>query len=158
MHLLTRPTLVLTAVLLMMLAGGATLAFAKSKGLVFDGHHLSMHFTMSEGRLVSSTPSFLGANPAEVPFGPRRGQRTLMEEEDLARDLFVNLAESQTRQALIYPVAAPEILTRASKRFDLGAPVGLPADLMSGHQREKLMRLIGVYYHHFKHRFAYNWG
>src|SRR2546428_11032441 len=36
-----------------------------------EGHHLSLNFTLAEGQLVASTPSFFGSNPAEEPEGPR---------------------------------------------------------------------------------------
>lgn len=34
---------------------------------------------------MATTPAFLGANPAEVPSGPRKGLRVLAVEEDLGR-------------------------------------------------------------------------
>src|SRR5688572_6893381 len=42
----------------------------------FEGHHLSMNFVVS-GEKVSVTPTFWGANPAEVKDGPKKGKRTL---------------------------------------------------------------------------------
>src|SRR5947209_1229302 len=49
------------------------------------GHHIGLHFTVVAGDLVAPTPLFFGANPAQVRHGPATGQRTLAEEEDLAR-------------------------------------------------------------------------
>ena len=40
-------------------------------------HHVSLHFDVVNGTAISSTPSFAGANPAEVKDGPQKGQRTL---------------------------------------------------------------------------------
>src|SRR5690606_8983142 len=42
-------------------------------GWRFEGHHLSLNFTIVGGEAVASAPAFLGANPAEVREGPRRG-------------------------------------------------------------------------------------
>ena len=36
----------------------------------FEGHHLSLNFTLVNGRIFSVTPSFWGSNPAEVKEGP----------------------------------------------------------------------------------------
>src|SRR5262245_47901582 len=58
-----------------------------------EGHHLSLNFTLNDGKVVASTPAFFGANPAAVKDGPRKGLRTLPDAEDLARDLFKSLDE-----------------------------------------------------------------
>src|SRR5688572_16850740 len=42
-------------------------------GWRFEGHHLSMNFTIVDGKAVSGTPVFLGSNPGEVKEGPRKG-------------------------------------------------------------------------------------
>ena len=41
-------------------------------GYRFEGHHISLNFTIVNGRIASS-PNFFGANPAEVKEGPRVG-------------------------------------------------------------------------------------
>lgn len=43
-------------------------------GYRFEGHHISLNFTIANGRIASS-PSFFGDNPAEVKEGPRAGLR-----------------------------------------------------------------------------------
>ena len=50
-------------------------------------HHVSLHFDVVNGTAIASTPSFAGANPAEVKDGPQKGQRTLGTLEDTARAL-----------------------------------------------------------------------
>jgi hypothetical protein len=52
-------------------------AEAGSWGWRFEGHHLSLNFLVVKGHLVAVTPSFWGANPAEVKSGPRQGLRTM---------------------------------------------------------------------------------
>ena len=110
-----------------------------------EGHHLSMHFTVAGGEVVSSTPAFLGAHPAEVEHGPKKGLRVLGDEEDLARDLMASLDTAQTRSAVISPIAPADIVTRADRRVDIGEPVGLPASEMSVEQRQRLASLVGLY-------------
>lgn len=110
-----------------------------------DGHHLSLNMTVIHGEGISVTPSFFGANPAEVRHGPDKGLRILREEEDSARSLVRSLNTEQLHQCTIYPTAPPDLITRASRRVELGEPVGLPADMMTANQRERLLRLIEVY-------------
>ena len=110
-----------------------------------EGHHLSLNYTIVDGETVSPTPSFFGANPAEVLSGPEKGLRILKEEEDLARDLLLSLDPGQREQATLYPVAPPDIVTRSSPRVEIEGAAGLLASAMSGEQRGKLMALIGVY-------------
>ena len=114
-------------------------------GWKVEGHHLSLNFTMADGDAVSSTPSFFGANPAEVKEGSQKGLRILQAEEDRARELFFALEPGQRGRALIYPEAPPEILTRASRRVETPERVGLSAELMSADQRKMLMSLLTVY-------------
>ena len=64
-----------------------------------EGHHLSLNFTIEDGKVLGSTPAFFGANPAEVKNGPRKGLRTLPEADDRARELFASLDEAQKKTA-----------------------------------------------------------
>ena len=40
-------------------------------GWRFEGHHLSLSFTVLDGHIASITPSFWGTNPGKVLTGPR---------------------------------------------------------------------------------------
>lgn len=114
-------------------------------GWQVDGHHLSLNITVVEGKKISVTPSFFGANPAVVPRGPHRGLRILREEEDAGRSLLESLDAEQMYQCTIYPAAPPDIITRASRRARIKPAAGLPASAMTADQRERLVRLIEVY-------------
>ena len=113
-----------------------------------EGHHLSLHYAIKNGRLVSSSPTFLGANPHEVVQGVHKGLRALDLEEDLALALMNSLDEAQKRKAIFDDVAPFDILTMADRRARLeGSPEGLPASEMSSQQYEMLMHLIAEYAH-----------
>ena len=56
------------------------------------------------GRVVGA-PSFFGANPAEVPEGPRKGLRALAAEEDLGRAVLQSLDPEQRKVAVVDPKA-----------------------------------------------------
>ena len=67
-------------------------------GWRFEGHHVSLNVSVVPGGGVSVTPTFLGADPAEVGFGPLAGLRVLRVEEDLARELVTSLTPAQRAQ------------------------------------------------------------
>ena len=110
-----------------------------------EGHHVSLNYSVFGDELIAVTPSFLGCNRAEVLHGPHKGQRILPDEEELGRALLVSLDEPERQRAVIYPVTPREFFTRASRRVEIDAPLGLPASLMTADQRDRLMRLIRVY-------------
>ena len=110
-----------------------------------EGHHLSLHFTIVDGRTVASSPSFLGANPAQVRTGPKAGLRVLREREDAARGLVMALDSSQRAAAVIVDVAPNDILTEAELAVDPLSPVGVKAASLSPNQRELLMGVIEAY-------------
>ena len=83
---------------------------ADTWGWRFEGHHISLHFTIANNELVSPTPIFLGANPAEVRHNDRAIIRPCGEEEDLARDLLASLDADQKRIAIICDAAPPDIV------------------------------------------------
>jgi hypothetical protein len=108
-----------------------------------EGHHLSLNFTVEAGKVLSATPFFMGANPAVVKAGPRKGLETLPEAEDQARKLFASLDKDQ-RKVAHRPKAFPEIEEAVAKP-GVGPPVGLPATKMSAAQRDTLWKLIEGY-------------
>lgn len=110
-----------------------------------EGHHVSLHFTVVNGTLVASTPSFFGSNPAEVREGPQKGLRLLADQEDAARVVLMSLDESQRALAVIQSVAPNEIVTTNKVDVDPLSPVGVTADRLTASQRDMLMKLIDAY-------------
>ena len=123
-------------------------------GYRVEGHHLSQNFTISNGR-VAGSPSFFGANPAEVRDGPRKGLRALAREEDLARELLSALTAEQKKTAIVAPEAYKDILTTAERKAALkGQPSGLSAAKMNGRQKELLQALLDEYAHNMPEQIA----
>ncbi len=115
-------------------------------GWRFEGHHLSVNYTIIDNRWICATPLFFGANPAEVRHGEREGLRALAVEEDLARELLFDLDGEQRRQAIVNTEAPTDILTRNSAYVrDEVEPEGLSAVDMNQSQRNGLRRLVEVY-------------
>jgi hypothetical protein len=110
------------------------------------GHHVAIHVTVADGRVVASSPSFLGANPAIIPSGPRAGERTLTGEELLARELVAGLPDDARAIAIVDAVAPPEILTSNAARADGGrVPHGLAHADMPRDSQARLEALIRHY-------------
>jgi hypothetical protein len=118
-------------------------------GWRFEGHHLSLSFTL-RGDAIATTPSFFGANPAEVRSGPKKGLRVLAAEEDEARKLLAALDEGQRRVAVIDSRSYGEIVTRAAPRVDPIDGRGLEARAMTEAQREQLRRLVETHAESFE--------
>jgi hypothetical protein len=113
-------------------------------GWRFEGHHLSVNFTLIAGKTISATPSFLGANPGEVRGETLKGTRPLAAEEDLARTLATALHEAS--KPVVYTAKPPdEILTGSDRKIKQLEPVGILASDMTPAQQEGLLKLIAEY-------------
>jgi hypothetical protein len=108
-----------------------------------EGHHLSLNFTVDAGKVVSATPSFFGANPAEVKNGKAKGLRPLPGAIDKFRAL-LDLLSAEEKKVAKQPKLFPEI-EEAVKVPGVGKPVGLPAAKMNAPQKAALRKLIDVY-------------
>lgn len=71
------------------------------------GHHVSLNFTVVEGRYLTTTPCLFGAEPADYGV-----YHPLKEDEQLGFDLLNSLNHEQRRQAVIHDVAPPNFVTR----------------------------------------------
>ncbi len=114
-------------------------------GWRFEGHHLSLNFTVVDGAPVAWAPAFLGANPAEVREGSRAGLRALALEEDLARELVRSLDGGQRAQALVDTEAPRDILTGNALEIDPLEPAGISITDLRPDQVDALVRLIDEY-------------
>ncbi|HSB12262.1 MAG TPA: DUF3500 domain-containing protein [Blastocatellia bacterium] len=118
---------------------------SKPWGWRLEGHHVALNFTLVEGKTISSTPAFLGANPAEVLQGARKGLRALAPEEDLARQLIKSLDDKQRAQAVVSEKAPSDILSTNLRKAEPLKPAGLAASKLGQKQQEILMTLLGEY-------------
>jgi hypothetical protein len=114
-------------------------------GWRFEGHHLSLNFTLAGDRMAADTPSFFGANPAEVRKGPKKSLRVLAAEEDEARALLAMLSADQRREAVFDSRSFGDIVTGNAAKVDPLNPVGIAAPKMDDRQRAQLVKLIETY-------------
>lgn len=136
-------------------------------GWRFEGHHISLNYTLADGQILSPTPTFFGSNPAEATLGSVGALRPLGSVEDLARELMHTLEPGQCAAAILAPVAPTDIVLANQPRAAEGtlpspshlspaqqealrytrAPKGLAAAAMHPTQREILLALVGEYIH-----------
>ena len=114
-------------------------------GWRFEGHHMSMNFTIADDKVVVGTPVFFATNPAEVLQGPRKGLRVLANEEDIARKLAKTLTDEQKQQAIIFDKAPRDILTSAKKKVEPLEGGGLGYEQFDDAQKKILAHLIDIY-------------
>ena len=108
----------------------------------FQGHHLSLNFTILNGK-TEIAPRFMGANPATVKSGSRKGERTLAVEEDLGLELINSI---QDKQKAIFSARSPnDIVTGNTPEVDPLNPVGIKLEDLSAANQEILLRLIHEY-------------
>ena len=117
-------------------------------GFRVEGHHLTLNFTMNNGKVIADTPAFMGANPAEVRQGPRAGLRVLAPEEDLGRLLVLSL-DAQQKQTAVLPGNAPNDIRTGENlvidnipNFDILKPTGISASRLNAKQQETLIALV----------------
>src|SRR4029079_11250954 len=108
----------------------------------FEGHHVSLNFTIGGDSIAVDAPSFLGANPAKVPRGPKAGLRVLAAEEDEARALLTSLTEAQRGEAVFEARTYGDIVTSNAAKVDPLQAVGLSAAAMTETQRAQLLKLV----------------
>ena len=89
-------------------------------GWRFGGHHVSLNNLVVDGELASTTPSFLGADPATSPLLGGAVNRPLAQIEDLARDLLRSLPTELAERAVLLPHAPSDIVTANRTRVSEG--------------------------------------
>lgn len=112
-------------------------------GWRFEGHHLSLNFTIVNGQLISETPAFWAANPGKVASGPREGLRVLGGVEDTARTLVKSLNDAQKAKAIVMEKAPDDILTKDLQQAEPLEDKGLPFSELDEAQKKTFWALVG---------------
>jgi Protein of unknown function (DUF3500) len=79
-------------------------------GWRFGGHHVSLNNLVVDGRLVATTPCFLGADPASAPLLGGVAARPLAAPQDLAHELVRSLRPEAAARAVLIPRAPSDIV------------------------------------------------
>jgi hypothetical protein len=110
----------------------------------FEGHHISLNFTVLNG-LPQIAPRFFGANPATIPSGSRKGERTLIQEEDLGLELIRSLNDKQRDIAIFQNESFFDIVTANSEEVSPLNPVGIKFKELNNSQQLVFLHLIDLY-------------
>ncbi len=119
-------------------------------GLRFDGHHLSLNWTVSANGQVSTEPMFVGSEPREVPAEwQRKGLRILANEEDAGLTLWQSLDNKQLERSEL--VFAPEhdgkrpMFLGSGRIVNNSLPIGLSRGDMNPQQQQFLDNIVETY-------------
>jgi len=123
-------------------------------GWRLEGHHISLNFAASNGKLVSSTPSFFGANPAVVPSGKDKGWQVLKMETELGFALVNALTKDQLTKALVDDDAFSDILSFNKRKATGPEPKGIAFSALDEAQKKLFLQLLDVYVRNYQLGFA----
>lgn len=115
---------------------------------------MSINFASVRNELVSSTPSFLGTNPAIVQKGEQKGKEILKLETDLGFELCNSFSAEQKQKAIFSETALPEIVMTNKRKAQLIDPIGLTYREMNASQQKIFMRLLEVYVKNYQFDFS----
>lgn len=87
-------------------------------GWRFGGHHVSLNNLVVDGRVVSTTPCFLGADPASSPLLGFAALRPLGTAEDLARDLVRSLTPGLAGRAVLLSRSPNDVVAGNSTKVE----------------------------------------
>ena len=120
----------------------------KSWGWRFEGHHLSLNFTVAPGE-VSVTPTFFGASPAKVESGVLAGFRNQRGVHEAGFALINALDEKQ--KAVVIAAGAPPFdiiagnLNKPAATWDdwkKQAPQGIEVKTLTAIQKDLVQRIL----------------
>jgi hypothetical protein len=114
-------------------------------GWKFEGHHISVNFTLVDGKPVVFAPSFFGSNPAVVKEGPQAGKRALREEEESARALMAALSDEQKKKVIFTTEAPREMVTAENREAKVLDSAGMAYSEMTAAQRRLFEKVLDAY-------------
>ena len=123
-------------------------------GWRLEGHHLSLNFSSKDNKLVAGTPGFMGANPAVVQSGPKKGLQPLEEETKAGFALLHSLSKEQLDKAVISNRAPGDIITFVNRKAMIENPQGIYYTDLNKQQQVQLMSLVEVYIRRYTKLFA----
>lgn len=114
-------------------------------GWRFEGHHLSLNYSVKDGKIVSSTPEFFGANPGLIDAGPGRSLRVLGKREDLARQILKASPDQQQAKLWISKEAPDDIRGGGVAQPIVDDSKGVAYAEMTPEQQQLLKQLLAEY-------------
>ena len=110
----------------------------------WEGHHLTITFTLMGDQIISQTPKAFSSEPNTVPSGPHKGL-VVLENEALGRALYRDLSESARKAALVSDSSYGNILTRPGREDRIKTREGVAIGDLTEGQGDMVRRLIEIY-------------
>lgn len=123
-------------------------------GWRFEGHHISLNFVASKDELVSSTPFFLGTNPARVLSGEQKGHEVLKQETQLGYALVNSLSEEQLAIARFSETAPYDMFTANDHEATRLNHKGISYSVLNGAQKKDFSNLLQLYLDNYEAEFS----
>ena len=124
-------------------------------GYRWEGHHCSQNFTIVDGVLVGSTPSFLGTNPGQVKSDTTHvgdampglvGFELLDTEDATGRALAKSLTEEQRKTGFIPGETPKDVITSNKQRADgIIKHKGIAFSALTAEQKKMAGTIIAEY-------------
>jgi hypothetical protein len=114
----------------------------KPWGWRFEGHHLSLNFSVIGNRVIG-VPAFFGTNPAELKKGPLKGLRPLGEVEDAARALASSL-HAKGKSPVFTEKPPKEILTAQDRNAKAQENLGILSRKLAGDEVTALLSIVDL--------------
>jgi hypothetical protein len=114
-------------------------------GWKFEGHHISVNFTLVDGKPIVFAPSFFGSNPAVVKDGAQAGKRALRDEEESARALMAAFTDEQKKKVIFADQAPREMLTAENREAKLLESAGITFAEMTPPQKRLFEKVLDAY-------------
>lgn len=112
----------------------------------FEGHHLTLTYTLVGDEIVSVTPSSFSSDPNTVASGPHRGLVALVDEEEMGRTLFRDLSAQNRDWAVLSNQSYGNVLALAGRENRIpDTPEGVPLADLTGPQIDLVTRMIDLY-------------
>lgn len=107
----------------------------------YEGHHLSLTFTYRDGHIVSSTPQFLGSNPALT----KDGTEALRMEAWLGKVFLRSLNETQKKAAVLSETAPADIASSNLRKAAILDDRGVVYSDLDNVQQQRLRELVELF-------------
>ncbi len=117
-------------------------------GWRWEGHHLSLNFTIINGDIISASPLFMGNNPGQVTAAQANGNQLQMlnQEDAIGLELIQSLTTEQRKIAIIAEQAPADITTKNQEKLDAVANrQGIALSDLTPEQKFKIGRIIAEY-------------
>ena len=123
-------------------------------GWRFEGHHLSLNFTSTDGIISSSTPTFFGTNPGIVRSTEYKGKEVLKKEAELGFSLLHSMTGEQLKTVVFTDVAPHDIVTTTKRKVKDVEQLGISYTALSQTQKKTFIELLDLYMNNYEHEFA----